>query len=153
MDDPLDRNTKTTELRLGAPERARPALPRGLVVAGALVGTVLALYLALALGAWGFDFRRASQHDGRLRRLLQQAPTLDRVERGLAAEGSPLVDSPPTPGELEESARRLGGAKAGEVLEKGRRWPITRVFLAGDMVYFLYFDADGVMRDYTWVSR
>ena len=110
-------------------------------------------YLALILGAWGFDFRRTSQHEGRLRRLVQQQPTLDRVVRGLADDGSPLIESPDGPAALEAVASRHGGAKAGEVRAKGRRWPTTRVFRAGDMIYFLYFDGDDVLRDYTWVTR
>ena len=139
--------------RLGVPPFSRPPLHRAFILAGALVGAAAALYSALFLGAWGFDFRRYQQHDGRLHRLLQQSPTRDRVERALADDGSPLVAAPATPAELEAVATRMGGKKAGEVREKGRRWPITRVFLAGDMVYFLYFDDQDVMRDYAWVSR
>jgi hypothetical protein len=81
-----------------------------------------------------------------------QEPTRDRVERGLADEGSPLIEAPEGPVALEKAARSLGGRKAEEVLTKGRRWPTTRVFRAGDMLYFLYFDAADVLRDYTCVS-
>jgi hypothetical protein len=138
---------------LEPPDRAAPPLRRAWIIAGALVASGLALYLALFLGAWGFDFRRISQHDGRLRRLVQQQPTLARVVQGLEDEGSPLIDSPDGPAALEAVANRYGGAKAGEVRTKGSRWPTTRVFRAADMIYFLYFDRDGVLRDYTWVSR
>ena len=81
-----------------------------------------------------------------------QHPTRDRVERGLAAEGSPLIEAPEGRVALEKVARSLGGRKAEEVLEKGRRWPTTRVFRAADMLYFLYFDGDDVLQDYTCVS-
>jgi hypothetical protein len=138
---------------LEPPDRAEPPLRRAWIIVGALVASGLALYLALFLGAWGFDFRRTSQHDGRLRRLVQQQPTLDRVVQGLADDGSPLIDSPDGPAALEAVASRHGGEKAGEVRTKGSRWPTTRVFRAGDMIYFLYFDEDGVLRDYTWVTR
>jgi hypothetical protein len=131
----------------------RPGPKRGWIYAGALVATVLVCYLALVLGAWGFDFRRYQQHEGRLRRLALQHPTLDRVILGLSDEGSALVDSPVGAAALEQAARVRGGRKAGEVMEKGSRWPITRVFLAADMVYFLYFDGEGVLRDFTCVSR
>ena len=130
-----------------------PRLNRGWIYAGALLASALACYLALLLGAWGFDYRRYSQHERRLRRLVQQEPTLDRVVRGLADDGSPLVASPDGPAALEKAARVLGGPKAEEVLAKGRQWPTTRVFVAGDMVYFLYFDRDEVLRDFAYVSR
>jgi hypothetical protein len=138
---------------LKLPDRAEPPLRRAWIIVGALVASGLALYLALFIGAWGFEFRRTSQHDGRLRRLVQQQPTLARVVQGLADDGSPLIESPDGPAALEAVANRYGGAKAGEVRTKGGRWPTTRVFQAGDMMYFLYFDRDDVLRDYTWVSR
>ena len=131
---------------------ARSPLKRGWIFAGALLLTGTACALAFWLGAWSFDFRRYSQHEGRLRRLVLQEPTRDRVERGLADEGSPLVEAPEGSAALEKVARSLGGRKAEEVLTKGRRWPTTRVFRAGDMLYFLYFDRDDVLRDYTCVS-
>ena len=130
-----------------------PPPNRGWIYAGALLVSVLACYLALWLGAWGFDYRRHSQHELRLRRLVQQEPTLDRVVRGLADDGSPLVASPDGLAALEKVAHELGGPKAEEVLAKGRRWPTTRVFAAGDMVYFLYFDRDDVLRDFAYVSK
>jgi hypothetical protein len=138
---------------LELPDHAEPPVRRAWIVVGALVASGLALYLALFLGAWGFDFRRTSQHEGRLRRLVQQHPTLDRVVQGLADDGSPLIDSPDGPAALEAVASRYGGEKAGEVRVKGRRWPTTRVFRAGDMIYFLYFDDDDVLQDHTWVTR
>lgn len=138
---------------LELPDRAEPPLRRAWIIVGALLASGLALYMALFLGAWGFDFRRISQHDGRLRRLVQQQPTLARVVQGLADDGSPLIGSPDGPAALQAAASRYGGAKAGEVRTKGSRWPTTRVFRAGDMIYFLYFDRDDILRDYTWVSR
>jgi hypothetical protein len=51
----------------------------------------------------------------------------------------------------EASAR--GGSRAAEIREKGTRHAETRVYQAGDMLYFVYFDAAGVMRDFTCVSR
>jgi hypothetical protein len=138
---------------LELPDRAEPPLRRAWIIVGALLMSGLALYLALFLGAWGFDFRRTSQHDGRLRRLVQQHPTLARVVQGLADEGSPLIESPEGPAALVAAAIRYGGPKAGEVRTKGSRWPTTRVFRAGDMIYFLYFDGDDVLQEYTWVTR
>ena len=73
--------------------------------------------------------------------------------RGLEAEGSPLLSAPRDPGELRRVASERGRQRAAEILEKGARFAETRVFVAGDMVYFIYFDGAGVMKDYTCVSR
>jgi hypothetical protein len=126
---------------------------RVVTVAGSVLVTGLLGYLAFALGSWGFDYRRNAQHRTRLERLLGKQPTLDQVVRGLTDEGSPLVDSPGGDAQLRRAAALRGGARAEEVLAKGARWPQTRVFVAGDMVYFIYFDQGGVMKDFTCVSR
>lgn len=109
--------------------------------------------LALYLGAWAYDTKRFSTHDTRLRHLVEKGALLDQVLRGLEAEGSPLLFAPKSPEELSRAAAERGRKKVPEILEKGGRWPETRVFVASDMVYFIYFDAAGVMKDYTCVSR
>jgi hypothetical protein len=126
---------------------------RAAFLLGGVGVTGILVYFALGLGAWGFDYRRYSQHNGRLARLLAKQPQLAQVVAGLQDEGSRLVAAPEGETSLQVEAARSGGAKAGEVLEKGRRWPRTRVFLAGDMIYFIYFDEAGRMRDFTCVSR
>jgi hypothetical protein len=128
-------------------------LKRLAILAASLLLTLLAAYAAFMLGGWGFDTRRFSQHEGRLQRLVAQAPRLDQVVAGLENEGSRLLAAPRDEGELRRRASEWGKGKSGEIVEKGRRWPQTRVFRAGDMVYFLYFDGAGVMRDFTCVSR
>jgi hypothetical protein len=126
---------------------------RAAFLLGGVAVTGILVYLALGLGAWGFDYRRYSQHNGRLARLLAKQPQLAQVVAGLQDEGSRLLAAPEGEAPLRAEAARSGGAKAGEVVEKGRRWPRARVFLAGDMVYFIYFDEAGRMRDFTCVSR
>jgi hypothetical protein len=123
------------------------------ILAASLLLTLLAGYAAFMLGGWAFDTRRFVQHQGRLQRLLAQAPRLDQVVAALENEKSPLLAAPRDEGELRRRASEWGKGKSGEILEKGRRWPQTRVFAAGDMIYFLYFDGEGVMRDFTCVSR
>ena len=109
--------------------------------------------LAFYLGAWAFDTKRHAIHDTRLRHLVEKGALLDQVVRGLEAEGSPLVAAPHDPAELRRAASERGRQRAPEILDKGARFAETRVFVAGDMVYFIYFDAAGVMKDYTCVSR
>jgi hypothetical protein len=126
---------------------------RLLIGGGSLALTGLLLYLALLLGGWGFDTRRYAQHAARLRNLLARAPRLEQVVAGLEAEGSRQVAAPEGEAALRRIARERAGLRADEVVRKGLRWKATRVFVASDMVYFIYFDDDGLMRDFTCVSR
>jgi hypothetical protein len=122
-------------------------------LAGALAVTAAGLAFALWLGSWAYDTRRYSQHVGRLERLLPKSPGLDLTVQAFEEEGTPLLARADTPDELQALAARLAGKQAAEVLEKGARWPHTRVFGAPDMLYFVYFDAERVMRGFTCVSR
>jgi len=126
---------------------------RAVALLGAAGATLLVGLLAFYLGAWGFGFQRFSRHEGRLRRLLALQPHLEQVVQALNDEGSPLEAAPESRAELRRIVKERGGNKAEEILEKGDRWPKTRVFVAGDMVYFLFFDGEGLMRDFTCVSR
>jgi hypothetical protein len=119
----------------------------------AALASALMAYVAFALGAWAFGARRYATHETRLRRLVQQQPTMDRVTRGLEDEGSPLLAAPQSPPELRRVVEERAGARAPAILEKARAYPQTRVFQAGDMIYFLFFDANDVLRDYAYVSR
>ena len=137
------------------PEVPAPGSARRRVVFLALAVALTGLLgsLALYLGAWGFDFRRYAQHNGRLRRLMEHEPSMELVVEALQGEGSPLQASAEDERALRAEAAARGGAKAAEVIEKGRRFRHTRVFRAADMVYFIYFDDAGIMRDFTCVSR
>jgi hypothetical protein len=123
------------------------------ILAGAVAVTLGSLALALLLGSASFDFRRYSQHQSRLQKVMREEPTADRLTRGLAAEGTPLLAVLTTREEVAREAAARGGRKAAEVRGKAARHAETRVYRAGDMLYFVYFDAAGVMRDFTCVSR
>jgi Putative Flp pilus-assembly TadE/G-like len=120
-------------------------------VAGSVVATAVFAGVAFMLGAWAFDTRRALTHETRLQHLVDRSPALGQVVQGLEDEGSPLVAAPSGADELRAVVARHAHGRAAEALEKGRRWRTTRVFLAGDMVYFIYFDDADVMRDYLCV--
>jgi hypothetical protein len=126
---------------------------RVFVVAGALAVTLAALSLAFWLGAASFDARRYDQHRRRLAKVLLQQPSAERLTRGLDAEGSPLVETAATAADKERVALARGATRQAEIREKASRYPELRVYEAGDMLYFVYFDAAGVMRDFTCVSR
>lgn len=123
------------------------------IAAGALAVTGLALTLAFLLGSTSFDARRFSQHNGRLAKVMREHPSADRLTRGLEAEGTPLLVTAQSAAEKERAARERGGPRRAEITDKAARYPELRVYLAGDMVYFIFFDAEGVMRDFTCVSR
>ena len=123
------------------------------IFAGAAAITLGALALAMLLGSASFDFRRYSQHQGRLQKVMREQPTADRLTRGFADEGTVLLAVATTRDELEREASTRGGRKAVEIREKGARHAETRVYRTADMLYFVYFVAAGVMRDFTCVSR
>jgi hypothetical protein len=123
------------------------------IVLGALAVTLAALSLAMLLGSASFDFRRYTQHEGRLRNVMREAPTVDRLTQGLQDEGTPLVAAPATREETARVVAEHGGVKKVEIRAKTARYAQTRVYRASDMLYFIYFDEQGIMRDFTCVSR
>ncbi len=123
------------------------------IVAGAVVITLGALTLAMLLGSASFDFRRYAQHQGRLAKVMREQPTADRLTRGLADEGTVLLAVASTRDDVEREASTRGRKKAAEIREKAGRHAETRVYQTADMLYYVYFDAAGVMRDFTCVSR
>jgi hypothetical protein len=123
------------------------------IVAGAFALTLGALVLPMMLGSAVFDFSRFQDHEGRLRRVMRQQPTAELLGRAFQDEGTVQLAVARTREDLEHEASTRGGAKAAEIREKGARSAETRVYRAGDMLYFVFFDAGGVMRDFTCVSR
>ena len=142
----LDALTRITEENETKKKILAFGVTAGLILA--IIGLVIALYL----GTVGYDVRRTLLHEARLKGVLQEEPTLYQVTVGLR-EKAPLVASPRSQEELEEWIARYGDQKKAEILEKGNEWPVTRIFDAGDMIYFIFFDEAGVMRDYALVSR
>jgi pilus assembly protein TadC len=123
------------------------------IMAGALAVTLGALALAMLLGSASFDFRRYTVHRQRMQKVLREQPNADRLTRGLADEGTVLLAVLRSHEDVGREASARGGKKAAEIREKGSHHAETRVYQASDMLYFVYFDADGVMRDFTCASR
>ena len=126
---------------------------RVVAVVGGLIGAAGLLALALFLGNWAYHYRRLSLHESRLQRLMQQRPTGDLVSEALAREGHRLLAKPRTPAELENLLRLGPGGRAPEILAKQARSSETHVYLVGDVIYFVYFGPDGVMRDHVAISK
>jgi hypothetical protein len=123
------------------------------ILAGAFVVTVATLVIALGLGSLGFDYRRYTQHERRMRRVLEQHPTVEQLTQGLADDGSPLVADARTPAEIDRAIATHGDDRVAALREKARKWDRLRVYTAGDMLYFVFFDRDGIMQDFALVSR
>jgi hypothetical protein len=123
------------------------------IITGALAVTLGTLTIAFWLGSASFDVRRITMHNRRLEKVMREKPSADRLTQGLAAEGTPLLVTALTGEEKERAALARGAARLAEIREKAARHPELRVYEAGDMIYFVYFDQEGVMRDFTCVSR
>jgi hypothetical protein len=129
-----------------SPERERRplllALGGGVIAAGALAA------LVMTLGSWAYQHRRYTLHDGRLKRLVEQHPTVGDASQGILAEaGNRAIDPPRSEPELRAWISRWP-ARADEVLRKWERWPMLRIFAVGDLVYVLYFSDGGRLQDY-----
>jgi hypothetical protein len=144
----------------GLPSLLEPPVPRAgprsvtrlWILAGAFLATVATLALALLLGSWGFNYRRYSQHERRLQRALEQHPTIGQLTAGLEEEGASVLSSPETPEEMEKAIATFGRGRTEELMRQAAQWPRARVYRAADMLYFVFFDDEGVMRAFTCVG-
>ncbi len=146
----------SAEPRFLPPEEIQDADPkaarkRAILTAGAALVAVGGLVTALILGTMGYDIRRSNMHEARLKGILVQKPTVYQVTEGLK-EKAPLVEIVESPRELEDALDRWAGAERENIAEKARRFPQLRIYDAGDMMYFIFFDAEHRMRDYVYVS-
>ena len=128
---------------------------KALVIAAGSVGaTAVLVGLVFSLGGWAYRHRRWSLHDGRLRRLVAEHPSEDRVSRGILAEpGNWPIATPASDEELRRLAARWSPARADEVVAKRRQRKTLRIFGVHDVAYFLYFDDEGRLRDYVLLTR
>src|SRR5262245_46529525 len=104
----------------------RPALRRTLILGSAALVSLGALAIALLLGAWAYEYRRLSLHEGRLKNLIERKPTVSVASQGLTNEGWTTLAA-----EVEDATlQRLFGAnpppRVAEVRVKRTRWPIAR---------------------------
>ena len=125
-----------------------------IVAAGSLAATGAILALVFSLAGWAYRHRGASLHDGRLRRVVEKHPTMGQVSEGILAEpGNRALPTPASEEELRRLVAQYPRGRADQIVEKRRRWRDLRVFEAGEVVYFLYFDEAGALQDYELASR
>jgi len=131
----------------------RPDRRTLLIVAASTAITAGLVALTLGLGGWAYQTRSGSLHDGRLQRLLDQQPTADQVREGVLAEpGNRLLPTPATEEALRTLVEGWSPLRVEEVTAKRRRWPGLLIFAVRDVVYLVYFDAEGKMRDYVLLT-
>src|SRR3990172_5349399 len=122
-------------------EDPKAARKRAILTAGAALIALGGLVTALVLGTIGYDVRRSNMHEARLKGILVQKPTVYQVTEGLK-EKAPLVEIVESPEELEEALDRWAKSERENIVEKARRFPQLRIYAAGDMMYFIFFDAE-----------
>lgn len=120
-----------------------------IVAVGSLLATASLLALVLSLGSWAYHHRKFLFHERRLARLLQEHPTATDVSTALLAEpGNWAIAVPPSEAELAALTGQWSRGRVEEVLAKRRMVRELRIFGVGDMVYVLFFDAEGRLQAY-----
>jgi hypothetical protein len=121
--------------------------------AGALAVSLAALAVALFLGSLAFNYHRYLEHEGLLREVVARQWTAERLTHWLRdVKSAPLLAVLQSPADVEREALTRGGRNAAEIREKAGRHAQVRIYQAADMIYFVFFDDDGVMRDFTCVG-
>ena len=124
------------------------------IVLGALAVTLAALSIAMLAGNLAFHYHRNMEHEVLLKEVLARKPSAEALTLWLQkVKEVSLIAAPKNRGEADRVVAEHGGAKAAEVRAKAARYAQMRVYQASDMLYFIYFDENGVMRDFTCVSR
>jgi hypothetical protein len=122
-------------------------------VVGSVLVTTGLVALVLSLGSWAYRTRRFLLHERRLARLLEQHPTVSEASTALLAEsGSRLIAAPTTEDEWAALTRDWPRAHIDEIRAKRRTAREVRIFGVQDMVYVLFFDADGHLQSYVLMS-
>lgn len=147
----VDRGPQFLVAPEGTEAEPRSSRRRMVTLGVATAVTVGGLATALVLGTLGYDIRRSNMHEARLKGILVQTPTVYQVTEGLK-EKAPLVEIVKSREDLDQAIARWGNGKGADIREKAKQWPLLRVYSAGDMIYFIFFDEKQIMRDYVYVS-
>jgi len=124
------------------------------VAVGSLLATAGLLALVLSLGSWAYHTRQFLFHERRLARLLQERPTATDVSTALLAEpGNWTIAVPPSEEELAALTGQWSRGRVEEILAKRRMARELRIFGVRDMVYVLFFDAEGRLQAFVLLSN
>jgi hypothetical protein len=131
----------------------RPAVRRTVILGSAAIVSLAALAVVLLLGAWAFEFRRLSLHEGRLKRLVEAKPTVSIASQGITNEGWTTLAIDVEDGTLSRLFGDEPPPRVSEVRTKRTLWPTARVYGNDDLVYVLYFGGDGKAADFSLIKR
>jgi hypothetical protein len=136
------------------PPPTRPPRTRILMILAAAAITAALLVTALYFGDRVRRMQIAVTHEARLERLLAHKPTphRDQVVQALRDEGMTVQGSARTPEERTRLAERGGGGRRDEILAQASRFALAEAYASKDAVYVLYYDAEGWLRAFTYVS-
>lgn len=126
---------------------------RALIVGAAATVSLAALAIVLTLGAWAYNFRRLSMHETRLANLVKRKPGVSIASQGLTNEGWTTVAADVEDATLAKLFGDDPPPRVAEVRAKRGKWPTARVFAHDDLVYVLYFDAEGKAADFSLLKR
>ena len=126
---------------------------RALILGAAAVVSLAALAIVLVLGGWAYNFRRLSLHEGRLANLVKKKPTVSIASQGLTNEGWSTVAADVDDSTLATLFGEDPPPRVAEVRTKRTKWPTARAFAQDDLVYVLYFDAEGKAADWSLLKR
>jgi hypothetical protein len=123
------------------------------ILVGASAVSLVTVAAALFLGSLAFDYHRRLEHEDLLREVVERKWTAERLTRWLEhVKDAPLLAVLQSPADVEREALTRGGRRADEIREKAGRHAQVRIYQAADMIYFVFFDDEGVMRDFTCVG-
>ena len=122
-----------------------------LLLLSGLVVLVCGLAVALFFANNAYHAREMQRHREVLQKLLAEQPTVARLEAQVDWEFYRAAQ----PAHAKELStfwdNRLNSPE--EVEQKVSKWPQTRIYFHSPMVYFIYFDSQGVMRDFSVLSN
>ena len=124
------------------------------MIAGSVAATAGLLALVFSLGSWAYQHRRFTLHERRLHKALQERPAAATIAESLLGEpGTHEIAVPPVEADLAGFAGQWTPRQVDAVLAKRRDAHQLRVFAVGDMVYFLFFDAEGRLQSYVLMGN
>lgn len=111
---------------------------------------VFVLVHALFVGAQQYQRQELEQHRQYLRVLLARNPSVAQVETAIGDE--PLRVAMPTDAASISRVWTDPRNDPTEIEAKVRKWPQTRIYRKSPMIYLIYFDSQGVMRDFSCLA-
>jgi hypothetical protein len=110
----------------------------------------LVLVRAMFFGAQRYQRHEFDEHRKYLQTLLAKSPNIFQVETELGEE--PLRIATPSDAAAISHVWTDPRNDPAEIEAKVGKWPETRIYRKSPMLYFIYFDSDGVTRDFSCLT-